>query len=71
MPAPTIPLTDAQFMTYQNGKLFESFWSKLSKRQQRLLMDISEGKKNKEKLVEEIKKQYPDIAKAPIYEQID
>lgn len=71
MPAPTTPLTNSQIMTYQHGQVFESFWPKLSKHQQKWLVDISQGKKNKEKLFEEVKNQYPDISDTQGKEMMD
>ena len=71
MPAPTVPLTDAQIMTYQNGKMLELFWPKLAKRQQQWLLDISKGKKNKEKLVEDVKKQYTDVSDDQANEMVE
>jgi hypothetical protein len=63
MPKPTLPLTDAQITTYRNGLMFNGFWPKLSKRQQNWLLNVAVGKENnKEKLVEDVKKQYPDIS---------
>ena len=61
MPKPTIPLTDAQLTAYHNGMVLNSFWDKLSHRQQQWLLNVADDKENKEKLVEDTKKQYPDM----------
>jgi hypothetical protein len=70
MPAPTLPLTNAQIATYHNGQLLESFWPNLSKRQQDWLFSASLGKKNREKLFEDekqkIKDEYPGMSEADV-----
>lgn len=63
MPKPTLPLTNKQIDTYQNGQVLESFWDKLSARQKTWLLNLAQGKSNnREKLVEDIKKRYPGIS---------
>lgn len=63
IPTPTLPLKDAQIATYQNGLMLNSFWGKLSERQKKWLFNIAKGKSNNnEKLVEDMKKQYPDMS---------
>ncbi len=53
MPKPTLPLTDQQIQTYQTGQFLQSFWPKLSERQQKWLDNLASGKSNnREKLVE-------------------
>jgi|GEM_PF-3169025 len=65
MPTPTLPLTDQQIRTYQAGHVFESFWGKLSHRQQDWLSNLALGKTNNhEKLVEDVKKEYPAIRRS-------
>lgn len=44
MPKPISPLTESQLSTYHDGKLFQSFWSKLNQKQQKWLIDLSVGK---------------------------
>jgi len=62
MPTPTLPLTDSQIRTYQAGHVLESFWPKLSERQQAWLSNVASGKSNNhEKLVEDVKKTYSEI----------
>ena len=63
MPTPTLPLTDSQIATYQNGLMFNNVWGKLSERQKKWLLNVAQGKStNNEKLVENVKKQYSDMA---------
>ena len=40
-PKPTLPLTDQQMLTYQNGQFFNSFWGKLSKQEQKRLTGLA------------------------------
>lgn len=63
MPKPTLPLTDTQIATYQHGLMLNSFWDKLTARQKNWLLNLGIGKSNnREKLVEDVKKQYPDMS---------
>lgn len=69
MPKPTLPFTDAQIATYQNGIVFNSFWEKLSTRQKNWLLNVAKGKtNNREKLFEDMKKQYSDLSNAEVNE---
>ena len=62
MPKPILPLTDTQIATYQHGLMLNSFWDKLTTRQKNWLLNLGIGKSNnREKLVEDVKKQYPDM----------
>lgn len=70
MPNPVAPLTDRQMVTYHNGVIFNGFWDKISRRQQQWLLNVAEGKENKEKLVEEFKKQYRDVSDEQAYQLI-
>jgi len=45
MPAPTSPLTNEQLATYQQSQLLQSFWPKLTKKEQERLLLIGQGKK--------------------------
>ncbi len=42
VPQPYLPLSNQDLQTYQNGLLFNSFWPKLSKKEQKRLETISE-----------------------------
>ncbi len=71
MPAPTLPLTDQQIRTYQAGHVLESFWPKLSKRQQDWLSNLALGQTNNhEKLFEDekqkIKNEYSGMSDAEV-----
>ncbi len=41
IPKPSLPLTDDQLNTYNNGHFFSEFWPKLSKKEQKHLMDLA------------------------------
>lgn len=43
MPKPTLPLTDQQLNTYQEGQFLHQFWSKLSKKEQDRLTNLATG----------------------------
>lgn len=53
MPAPTLPLTDKQMNTYRSGQVLESFWDKISLKEQKRLGNLALGKtNNRQKMVE-------------------
>ncbi len=41
IPKPSLPLTDDQLNTYNNGHFFSEFWPKLSKKEQKHLTDLA------------------------------
>jgi hypothetical protein len=51
----TIESWPASTSVYRDGLIFNSFWEKLSQRQQLWLLNVGTGKENKEKLIEETK----------------
>lgn len=44
MPTPYLPLTGNQLQTYESGRLIESFWPKLSKKEQQHLLQLAKTK---------------------------
>jgi len=44
MPEPYLPLTGHQLKTYENGRLLEAFWPKLSKKEKDRLINLANAK---------------------------
>jgi hypothetical protein len=54
MPKPILSVTYEQIVTYQAGQAMQATWPKLSKRQQKWLLAVADGKANNEKFLQQI-----------------